>query len=95
MFIAKQVASQVIRTLPVLIAAIVKHDGDLADQLRRAGSSILLNVVEGNRRVGRDRLHFFRIAAGSAAEIISLCNADQVPETLKKHIARITTINEL
>jgi four helix bundle protein len=69
MFIARQVASQVIHSLPSLIAALAKHDRDLADQLRRAGASILLNIVEGNRRVGRDRLHFFRIAAGSAAEV--------------------------
>jgi len=69
MFVAQQVASQVIRSLPDIVDAIATRDRDLADQLRRAGSSILLNVAEGNRRVGRDRLHFFRIAAGSAAEV--------------------------
>ena len=41
----------------------------LADQLRRAASSVALNIAEGNRRVGQDRFHFFRIAAGSAAEV--------------------------
>ena len=45
-----------------------KYDRALADQLRRAASSVVLNLAEGNRRVGQDRLHFFRIAAGSAAE---------------------------
>ena len=33
-----------------------------------AASSIASNLAEGNRRVGKDRLHFFRIAAGSADE---------------------------
>ena len=28
-----------------------------------------LNIAEGSRRTGKDRLHFWRIAAGSAAEI--------------------------
>ena len=34
----------------------------------RAASSVSANLAEGNRRVGKDRLHFFRIPAGSAAE---------------------------
>ena len=52
---------------PVL-GALAKADRSLADQLRRAASSVVLNIAEGNRRTGKDRLHFFRIAAGSAAE---------------------------
>jgi four helix bundle protein len=28
-----------------------------------------LNLAEGNRRTGKDRRHFFRIAAGSANEV--------------------------
>ena len=69
MFIAREVASQIVRSLLIVIDAIAKHDRALVDQLRRAASSIVLNVADGNRRVGRDRLHFFRIAAGSAAEV--------------------------
>jgi len=53
---------------PVL-AGLMKADRALADQLRRAASSVALNIAEGNRRAGRDRAHFFRIAAGSAAEV--------------------------
>jgi four helix bundle protein len=37
--------------------------------MRRAASSVALNLAEGNRRTGQDRLQFFRIAAGSAAEV--------------------------
>ena len=41
----------------------------LRDQLERAASSIALNLAEGcGRRARRDRLHFFAIAHGSAAE---------------------------
>ncbi len=48
---------------------LMKSDRSLADQLRRAASSVVLNIAEGNQRTGKDRLHFFRIAAGSAAEV--------------------------
>jgi four helix bundle protein len=30
-----------------------------------------LNVSEGNRRKGKDRLHLFRVAAGSADEVVA------------------------
>jgi four helix bundle protein len=34
----------------------------------RSASSIAANVAEGSRRVGKDRTHVLRIAAGSAQE---------------------------
>jgi len=49
--------------------ALLKRDRDLADQLRRAAASVALNLAEGAQRVGRDRIQFYRIAAGSAAEV--------------------------
>lgn len=51
------------------LGELMKSDRSLADQLRRAASSVVLNIAEGNRRTGKDRVHFFRIAAGSAAEV--------------------------
>ena len=48
---------------------LTRFDPSLADQLRRAASSVGLNIAEGNRRRGRDRIHLFRVAAGSAAEV--------------------------
>ena len=50
------------------VAAIALCDGELARQLRRAASSVSLNLSEGRLRAGRDRKHLYRIAAGSAAE---------------------------
>ena len=57
-----------VSALRPVLGELLKSDRSLADQLRRAASSVVLNIAEGNRRTGKDRLHFFRIAAGSAAE---------------------------
>jgi len=64
-----EVAIEIIRTIRALIDQIARHDRDLADQVRRAVSSIALNVSEGTKRAGRDRAHSFRVAAGSANEV--------------------------
>jgi four helix bundle protein len=45
-----------------------RRDASVAQQIVRAASSTAANLAEGNRRQGKDRLHFFRIAAGSADE---------------------------
>ena len=45
-----------------------RRDRSLASQLRRAASSIALNLAEGRRRDGKDQTYHFRVAAGSAEE---------------------------
>ena len=67
--IAEEVGYDIIRGARGIIAAIAQHDSDLARQARRAASSIVLNLGEGARRVGRDRTHLWRVSAGSAAEL--------------------------
>lgn len=69
MFIAYEVATQLVHALGPVLSSIARHDKDLVSQLRRAGSSVLFNIAEGNRRTKGDRLHHFRVAAGSAAEV--------------------------
>jgi four helix bundle protein len=66
-----EMALQMIRALRPAVERIRQHDRDLAAQLKRAGSSVPGNIAEGARRVGQDRLHHYRIAAGSAGEIRS------------------------
>ena len=68
-FQAYEVSLALIPMLRPLVAAIAFQDRSLADQIRRAGSSVPLNISEGARRQGRDRTHAYRIAAGSAAEV--------------------------
>ena len=67
-FIAFDVSLEMIRRLRTLLDLIQTRDGSLANQLRRAAASVPLNLSEGRRRRGKDRLHFYRIAAGSADE---------------------------
>jgi four helix bundle protein len=43
----------------------------LADQVIRSASSVPANLAEGHGRSGRDRLHHWRIAYGSAKEVDS------------------------
>jgi len=53
---------------PVL-AAIRRHDRDLADQIRRAMSSVSLNLAEGNGCDAGHRRLRYSTACGSNAEV--------------------------
>jgi four helix bundle protein len=68
-FDALEVALQINRLVAPLTREIGQHDPDMARQIRKAAQSIPANLAEGRKRVGRDRLHHFRVAAGSAAEV--------------------------
>lgn len=68
MFEAEDLAVKLIYAMRDVVADIERKNRDLGDQLRRAATSIARNLSEGRRRVGKDRFHCWRIAAGSAAE---------------------------
>lgn len=67
-FVALEVALSLIHSLRAPVTRIRRQNARHANQIVDAASSIAANLAEGNRRTGRDRLHLFRIAAGSAAE---------------------------
>jgi four helix bundle protein len=60
---------ELIRSLRPPLTQLATKDAALVTQIRRAASSIGLNLAEGKRRMSRDRLHSWRIAAGSAKEV--------------------------
>ena len=68
-FIALETSLQLIRVLRQAISPLRYRDPKLQDQIRRAASSISLNLAEGAERSGKDRWRHYRIAAGSAEEV--------------------------
>ena len=71
MFDALEVAHQIVRLMARLIDDVARRDPDLARQMRKATTSIPLNVAEGRQRAGKDVRHHYRVAGGSAAELVS------------------------
>jgi four helix bundle protein len=68
-FDALKIALELIRALRTVVERLREKDPKLATQLTTAASSIAANLAEGRRRMGRDRSHLFRIAAGSTDEV--------------------------
>ncbi len=64
-----EVSLEMIGALRAPVARLRQADRDLADQVRRAASSVALNIAEGAGRVGKDRPHRYRVAAGSNLEV--------------------------
>ena len=62
-------AREVVRELAPVVATIRERDAKLADQLRRAAQSVVLNIAEGRGNdAGNARLRF-ATACGSAKEV--------------------------
>lgn len=92
-----RLAIRLVRLIREILGDVQRFDSNLASQLRRAATSVPLNLAEGLRRKGRDRAHLLTVAQGSAAEvqaILDVCiameviNTDQVEE-LEQTIDRI------
>ena len=64
-----EVSLQAVHSLRAPLERIRMRDRKLHDQLRAAMSSVPMNIAEGSRRVGKDRKHHYRVAAGSAHEV--------------------------
>ena len=69
MFIAYEVSLDVIRCLRDVVPLVAHFDGDLADQMRRAASSVSLNLSEGQRMSAGNKRRHYEIAHGSANEV--------------------------
>ena len=69
MFVSRDVSMQLIKELQVVMPTIAKFDRNLADQLRRAATSVHLNLGEGARRRDGDRRRHYEMAHGSAGEV--------------------------
>ena len=68
-----QYALDVAKAVPTITNKWSRGNAYLDDQLKRASSSIVLNIAEGNARYSlKDRRRFFNIARASAAEVSSI-----------------------
>ena len=72
-FVALELAIEIVAGLRDVVDVIRKRDRDtdLARQIVRSASSIAANLAEAGGRQGKDRLHHFRIAAGSTHETVA------------------------
>jgi four helix bundle protein len=61
------------KRVPALVGRLPRGQAYLADQLKRAMASALLNLAEGNgRRTTRERQRFFDIAGASIDEVTAI-----------------------
>ena len=70
-----EVALDIIKTLRPIVETMARKNPRLAEQIKGAAGGIPAQLREGRRRVGKDRLHLWRIAAGSADEVIAHLDA--------------------
>ena len=68
---------KLIRLSAQVIDGLPRGHAHLADQLRRAASSITLNFSEGaGKSSARDRRRYFHTARGSANEVVAILMRD-------------------
>jgi len=68
-FVALEVSLQLIEVLAPIVPLIERQDRSLADQIRRAASSVSLNLSEGERSLKGNKQKHYAIAHGSANEV--------------------------
>jgi four helix bundle protein len=64
-------AVAMVKSVSALSRKVQQHDADLARQMRRACTSVPLNMVEGWHGLGGNRVARFHTAMGSARETLA------------------------
>ena len=69
MLAAQELTIELIHLLRPIVGTLGARDSSMRDQLRRAATSVMLNLGEGIRRTGADKKRTYRIAAAEAQEV--------------------------
>ncbi len=76
---AYSVALEFLGDVAGLLSGLPRGESAIADQLRRAGDSVLLNLCEGaGRPRGREKAYFYEIARGSGTECAGILDVLRV-----------------
>jgi four helix bundle protein len=71
MFECLEIAHDAVQHIGPIVRTLVRLDPNLADQLKRAATSVVSNIAEGAGLAGARRVQHYRYAAGSAREASS------------------------
>ena len=71
MFDCLEVAHEAVQHIGPIVRTLARLDPNLADQLKRAATSVVSNIDEGVGLAGARRVQHYRYAAGSAHEVTS------------------------
>ena len=71
MLIAYEVAVELVRELAPIVKTLQQHDSNLADQMKRAATSVVLNLGEGQKRLAGNKRRAYEIAHGEAREVLA------------------------
>jgi four helix bundle protein len=74
---------EVVRRLVPIVAELERKDPELATQLKKARSSITLNIGEGSHAQGKRRNQNYGYAKGSAQESIAILETAVAAEYIK------------
>lgn len=87
--VAIEVTIELAKVLAPTLAELKTKNRDLADQAKRALTSVALNLAEGERSLGGNRRKHFGIAAGSRSELATaLRMANALGELSDTELAR-------
>jgi four helix bundle protein len=93
-----EVALRVVEELRPALISIERKDRDLARQMRRAASSVVLNIAEGSGSSGGTRRERYRNALGSAREVVACIEvgawryAEVDPDVLREVIGTLVKV---
>ncbi len=80
-------ARNVVRELVPVLQVIREHDKSLADQLKRAAQSVVLNIAEGRGNDAGNARARFSTACGSAKEVRAALNVASDWGYIESHMA--------